>query len=95
MYRSAKLLVRGPPATERYRKNRLSAVDGRLREKKRIRRRRRGKEEIRRGEEDLLSPRRPRVVVARGSPACHPRSRAILLSRKETERLPTRGKRLR
>ncbi|RWW68002.1 hypothetical protein BHE74_00024508 [Ensete ventricosum] len=76
-YWSARLLVRGPPATERYRQNRpppKSTVGGRLREKKG--RRRRGKEEE---EEKKNTSHRPRshAVVARGSPVSRPRSHAV------------------
>ncbi|RZS20983.1 hypothetical protein BHM03_00053563, partial [Ensete ventricosum] len=59
----------------------ISAVSGRLREKKG--RRKSGKEEEeKKKEEDLLSARRPRL-------------QAILFQREETERLPVRGERSR
>ncbi|RRT67544.1 hypothetical protein B296_00024819, partial [Ensete ventricosum] len=70
-----------------------SIVGGRLREKN-GRRSRRGKEEIRREEEeDLISRCRPRphVVTARGSPARRPRPQAILLPLEETKLIPMRG----
>ncbi|RWW10318.1 hypothetical protein GW17_00026146, partial [Ensete ventricosum] len=63
------------------RRRSISAVSGRLREKKGIRKS--GKEEEeKKKEEDLLSARRPRL-------------RAILFQREETERLPARGERSR
>ncbi|RWW50604.1 hypothetical protein BHE74_00043127 [Ensete ventricosum] len=77
-YRSARLPIRGPPATSRFRQKstvdsrlkKKSTVDGRLREKStvgdRLRKKKgRGKEKKRRGKERIP---RPPVVAARGSP---------------------------
>ncbi|RZS00987.1 hypothetical protein BHM03_00030777, partial [Ensete ventricosum] len=75
-YRSARLPVRGPPATGRF--HQKSAVGGRLSEKStvggRLRKkkgRRRGKGKKKRGEERIPRQCRPRppAVAARGSPA--------------------------
>ncbi|RZR99607.1 hypothetical protein BHM03_00029200, partial [Ensete ventricosum] len=94
-YWSVRLLVRGLPATGRFRQK--LTVGGRLREKKG---RRRGKKEKKkrgvpislrhpRGTPSLPAGRqRPRAIVARGS-------QALFLPRKETERLPAWGERSR
>ncbi|RWV97510.1 hypothetical protein BHE74_00046549, partial [Ensete ventricosum] len=94
MYRSTRLPVHGPPATGRYRQNRPSVVDfdrrqsistigSRLREKK-GRRRRRGKEETRkkrRRRKNILRRRCPQVAREPSPP-----SLAIFLPRGEKDR---------
>ncbi|RWW77098.1 hypothetical protein BHE74_00014752, partial [Ensete ventricosum] len=71
--------------------DRRRSIEGEKEKKKKKRKRRNTKKRRRRKKKTSF----PRIVVARGSPARRPRSRAILLLRKETERLPTRGKKLR
>ncbi|RWW28775.1 hypothetical protein GW17_00006723 [Ensete ventricosum] len=90
-YRSARLPIRGPSATRRFRQK--STVDGRLKKKstsqstvdgqlRKEKGRRRGKEKKRRGEERIPHP---RVVLARlpSLPAGHPRPLSLL--REETD----------
>ncbi|RWW18853.1 hypothetical protein GW17_00017131 [Ensete ventricosum] len=105
-YWSARLPVRGPPATERFRQKSTidsqlrekPTVDGRLRKKKG---RRRGQEKKKEGKKEYLahapsSPayrRRLRVACAPSLPAGRPRPQPLFLPCKETERLPTRGER--
>ncbi|RWV84197.1 hypothetical protein GW17_00054101, partial [Ensete ventricosum] len=76
-YRSARLPVRGPPATRRFRQK--STVGGRLSEKREEEEEEKKKK---RGEKEYLSPARgprPCAVVARGS-------RALFLPRGEKDR---------
>ncbi|RWW34029.1 hypothetical protein GW17_00001217 [Ensete ventricosum] len=82
MYRSARLPVRGPFATGRYRQNRPSAVAcGRKREEEEEEKK---KEEDEEKKNTSCCP-RPYAVAARGSPARSRRPRAIFLPRREKD----------
>ncbi|RWW27341.1 hypothetical protein BHE74_00019543 [Ensete ventricosum] len=92
-YRSARLPVRGPPTTGRFRQK--STVGDRLSEKSTIGGRLRKKRGRRRGKEKKKKRGRKNTSPAPSSPACRRCPRPLFLPREETKRLPARGDRSR